>query len=408
MISLNVILIGSGHYATGTTTISGDKTTDKDFGVFLPSVFKLREIGEVENIYVCGRSGEKLRKIRERFKDFGQKYSLDTTIHCYPDQDLYDESAYLEALKNVPHPKVALIAVPDDLHEEIMMNCANHKVPFLIVKPAVISLDGFYKVSEKLKETGVLGMVDYHKVYDEANMLIKSEYQAGSYGKIQHFSSLMTQRRDMLAIYKRWFKSDSRLNINHYLGSHYIHLVSFITGAIPKTVRCTKQYGVAKSIYGLNTPDTIQTNVEWQLSNGTEFVSYHVSGWADPSETAAMTFQQFHMLTENGHVFSNQRDRGLSKYQCIDGTTTPNPYFFPLYKDHSGKLAVEGKYGFDSIRNFIKLVHDGFKNNIGGMCYPTFLESENVTAVLEASDISLDEGGRVVSIDKTDNRFILS
>ena len=33
----NVIIIGNGHYATGLTSISEKKVTDKDRGILLPS-----------------------------------------------------------------------------------------------------------------------------------------------------------------------------------------------------------------------------------------------------------------------------------------------------------------------------------------------------------------------------------
>ena len=276
-----------------------------------------------------------------------------------------------------------------------------------MVKPAVTNLEAFYRIHDELKASNVLGMVDYHKVYDEANMLTKSEYAGGRYGKIQHFSSLMTQRRDMLKVYRRWFGNGNILNINHYLGAHYIHLVSFMTGGTPKTVRATMQFGVAKTEFNIDTPDIIQTNVEWELPDGCCFVSYHISGWSDPCETAAMTFQQFHMLTENGHIFSDQRDRGLSQFLCGEGLATPNPYFFPLFKGHGGKLAIDGKYGFESIRVFLELVKKGFKVNDGVDYYPTFEESENVTSVLNGADLSLREKSRVVTIEKENGRYIL-
>ena len=88
----------------------------------------------------------------------------------YPKVGLHDAKAYIRALDEMPKPCAALIAVPDDLHVEIMLACAAREIPFMVVKPAVTNLDDFYKVM-KAMPPGLLGMVDYHMVYDEENLL---------------------------------------------------------------------------------------------------------------------------------------------------------------------------------------------------------------------------------------------
>jgi len=40
-------------------------------------------------------------------------------------------------------------------------------------------------------------------------------------------------------------------------------MVGFITEAVPLSVRATAQYGIAKKEYGIDTPDLIETQIEW-------------------------------------------------------------------------------------------------------------------------------------------------
>jgi len=253
----------------------------------------------------------------------------------------------------------------------------------------------------------MLCMVDYHKVYDEANLLILDDIEQGRYGKVHHVSSLMAQRRDMIEIYQRWLRYNPNTNINHYLGSHYIHLTCFLTGAVPIDVRATQQFGFIQKQYGLDVADTIQTQVQWRTPAGYVFASHHIAGWADPSQTESMTYQQMHLLTENGHVFSDQRYRGTRKVLTDSGLQAPNPYFFNFSRSLLGGWNLETKYGYQSVRSFVELTVAGpaFYNELH---LPTLAESEYLTAILEAADLSLENNSDVVNIQRVGKRLALS
>lgn len=402
---LNLVIIGNGHYATGQTLLSGHAATDKDFGVLLPSALYLRARGWVNRIALCGRNGDKFRQINAKIDSWRSDPGIDVSIDTYPACGVVDPSAYLQALDNMPKPCAALIAVPDDIHAEVILACAQRGIPFLIVKPAVTRLDDFYKVRAAMRD-GLLGMVDYHKVYDEANLLLLDDIAHGEYGTIHHVSSLMSQRRDMIQIYKRWLEANPGFNINHYLGSHYIHLTGFLTGASPIDVRATQQFGFVRRHYGLDVADTIQTQIRWKASSGYVFASHHIAGWADPSQTESMTYQQIHFLTENGHVFSDQRFRGTRKVLAHNGMHAPNPYFFNLSCNLLGGWNLEVKYGYQSVLTFVQLVLAG-PGSAKGLHLPTLDESECVTAILEAADMSLARDSRVIGIERHNGHLVL-
>lgn len=405
-VPLNLVIIGSGHYVTGETVLSGNKQTDKDFGVLFPSALYLRERGWVGRIALCGQDGGKFARIRDKVAPWHSELGFDVAFESYPAPGESDSKSYLRALDEMPKPCVALIAVPDELHVEVMTACVERDIPFLVVKPAVTRLDDFYGIRSRLKGKDLLAMVDYHKVYDEANLLIRDDLAQGSYGRVHHISSLMSQRRDMIEIYQRWLRKNPHSNINHYLGSHYIHLTGFLTGAVPIDVRATAQYGYIRKKFGLDVADTIQTQIRWRTPQDYVFSSYHIAGWTDPPQTESMTYQEMHLMTENGHVFSDQRFRGTRKVLAGAGMQAPNPYFFNFTKSLLGGWNLETKYGYQSVKNFVELALTDPRQR-EGLLLPTFAESEHVTAILEAADLSLQKDSAVVTLKRTGDRLVL-
>lgn len=409
MNKLNVVIVGAGHYSTGATVLSGKKTTDKDYGVLLPSVLALRARGMVGKVAVVGRDGTKLNSLSDRISEMSNQYGWDNDISFVPNKGEINEYAYIDAIKEMPRPCVVLIAVPDHIHMDVMLCCIENNAHFMVVKPAVTKLDDLYVLLNKLDVNPVLAMVDYHKVYDDANIMLKEEYQSGAYGKLQHFSSLMTQRRDMLEIFGSTLSAVNPPNINHYLGSHYIHMVGFMTGAEPIDVRAISQSGIADKITGNDSvADLIETQVRWRDTNDNVFTSYHISGWNDPSETESMTYQEIHLLCENGHIDSDQRDRGIRKIISGEGYSAPNPYFFNLNMGPSGN-SIETKYGFLSVKSFFEFSLKVFEGSVKidelNSTIPTLRESEGVTAILEAADHSLANNSKVVKIERKNNKY---
>lgn len=397
---INVLIIGNGHYATGSTVLEGEKETDKDWGVILPSVLELRRQGYVDKIYLAARRGSKFPTLREKLKFMNEKFKWDVDITFFPKDDETKVDAYKDALKTIQKQTAVIIATPDHLHKEMILESIKFKHHFLVVKPAVTKLKDLEEIIEQQQKTGIHGLVDYHKVYDEANLILKEDYGKNKYGDVQHIFTKMTQRRDMLKIFGGWIGGEN--TVNHYLGSHYIHLVGFITKATPLNVRATCQFGVAKKEYDIETPDLIETQIVWKAKKGTKFISYHIAGWADPSETAGMTYQEVHIIGTKGHVESDQRYRGFETTLCQKGQNVINPYFFYLNKGIDGNPDLEGKYGFKSIKTFIKsalAIEKGTNIDYFEGILPTIKESRNVTAIIEAADRSIQNNSSVVQLD---------
>jgi hypothetical protein len=119
MEKINLLIIGNWYYATGLTSVSNQKQTDKDFGVFFPSALALREEGLVDKIAIAGRDGSQYGLIEEHCKHLQDEFGWETEVKFYPSDGVVDEKAYIQALEKMTRPCVALIAVPDVLHKQV-------------------------------------------------------------------------------------------------------------------------------------------------------------------------------------------------------------------------------------------------------------------------------------------------
>jgi len=116
-----------------------------------------------------------------------------------------------------------------------------------------------------------------------------------------------------------------------------------------------------------------------------------------------MTTQELTLHCENGTVRSDQTYRGLKKTLVTSGCRTENPYFFGALTKPGGNPGFEGKYGFESVRTFVKAAQGGSDHGL-----PTLAESAATTAILEAADLSLSRKSAVVPIEGQGDRFVVS
>jgi predicted dehydrogenase len=395
---LNVVIVGAGHYTTGENRTMGTHSTDKDLGVLLPSLLCLKEMGLISKISIVGRDGNKINQVFHKWGLRAGRSSIMNEIYLFPNKGETNEFEFRRVLSIAEKGSVVIIATPDLFHKDVIVECIKNSLSYLVLKPAVTNLRDLNNILELHKNKSILGMVDYHKVFDEVNIGIKNDYLAGLYGDIQNIFTVQTQKKIMKDIYADQFNADINLNINHYLGCHYIHLVSYITGARPIKVISTAQHQKGNTI-----ADLIQTNIVWLNSDNKQFSSYHIAGWDDPVESPVMTRQEFQILATKARVLSDQGFRGTSKLISGRGFTVDNPYFFNTWKNQpGGSEYLFSQYGFRSIYTFITSVQalndgevslDSLEQNL-----PTIKESLTVTKILEAVDLSLEKDSGVIYV----------
>jgi predicted dehydrogenase len=242
------------------------------------------------------------------------------------------------------------------------------------------------------KQFGGRCFVDYHKLFDPANLMLRQELQT-SLEDLYQVSSVMTQRSDMKEIFKAEIEFDLSFNVNWYIGCHYIHLVSSITKAKPINVR---SIGFGDNKVGNSSNyDLIETSISWRTQSGHIFSSNHLAGWGDPSNAPSMSTQKINVITKNSRIYSNQDYRGIEVQKEGKDLSRPNPFFFRLPQVDEGLSGWDSNYGFRSIRSFLDF-SKGVSFEEGWI--PTLDDSIIVTRILEASDISLKSGSKIIEL----------
>ncbi|MDD9303630.1 MAG: Gfo/Idh/MocA family oxidoreductase [Desulfobacter sp.] len=295
-------------------------------------------------------------------------------------------------------PCAAIVSVPDALHFEITANLIKKGIHVQVVKPLVPTKEENQALIRLKNKHQILGCVEYHKRYDQANLKLYDLIRKGALGDLLHFRINYSQRK---TIPRNMFKgSVETTNIFQYLGVHYVDLIYFLTHAVPVRVM---SMGMKKYLLdqGINTYDTIQTLVEWNHGQG-RFLSSHLTGWIDPDISTAMSDQRLEVIGTKGRYRSDQKNRGVTFVADDHGYEEINPYFSQFYPDQEGDFMQIQGYGPKSILQFITdavdIVHNRKDVERLNQIRPSFESSMVVSGVLEASEKSLAENNIWIKI----------
>jgi len=247
------------------------------------------------------------------------------------------------------------------------------------------------------EKANVYCAVEFHKRLDAANLKLKDAIMQGIIGDPLYFLVEYSQRRDVpMTHFKKWVSST---NVFQYLGIHYVDIVYYVTGAIPKRIMAIGQKNLLSS-KGIDAYDSIQAVIEWKMPTGNTFTSTLITNWIDPDKTSAMSDQKIKVIGTKGRFESDQKNRGVYIVSVKAGIEEPNPYFCAPYGS-LGSVSYQG-YGIDSICQFLDDVVRIEEKEIGINDLedkrPTFRQSIIPTAVLEAVNNSLRSKSKWVSI----------
>lgn len=383
----NVLVIGAGMYVCGRGT--------PGLGTILPTLVQAQAEGLIGELSVAATSQESVRALREKLAQINQRLGTHVTIRAYPERG-NDAHAQQTALREIARPACAIIAVPDHLHAPIALEVIDAGLHLLVVKPLTTTSAEADMLHSRAMAKPVYGAVEFHKRWDEANLLLRQAIADGRLGELRHISVEYGQRKTIRETFAPWLQ---HTNIFQYLGVHYADLIYFLTGASPVRVLAVGEPKTAAQdeLWKL---DAIQALIEWK-GGKTEFTSSIVSTWVEPKGASAMSDQRIRVLGTRGRYDSDQKHRGV-QVVTDEGVEDVNPYFSQVYRGADGRMGVEG-YGPRSIRQFL---HDVRALSEGRLTLhdlsatrPTFQEAAASTAILEAVNTSLARGGEWVKID---------
>ncbi len=235
--------------------------------------------------------------------------------------------------------------------------------------------------------------MEFHKRYDEQNLLVRKMIREGTIGTPRYMVVAYSQRIGIpLDVFRAW---SHRTNIFQYLGVHYIDLIYFLTGFKPVRVSAVGSKGVLAE-KGVDTWDSVHATVIWEnAADRGEFVSQLAIGWIDPNSSSALSDQRYFLVGSRGRVDLDQTDRGIRLVSAPSGLETPNPHFSMVLGEGDG-LAFQG-YGYRSIERFLKDVAHVKAGKVSPSSLdetrPSFRQSLVSTAVIESVNQSLGADG---------------
>jgi len=383
---MKIIVIGAGMYVTG--------RNKSGVGTILSSLSQLSKEVEIDNITVIASSKTSSKSVDDAVKRINK--TLNTSLHV----EYYDlEQNTIEQLFSDDDYDCTIIATPDNLHYRQAMLSFKNNFHVLCVKPLVANTDENRNLIKLQMENNLLGMVEYHKRYDEQNLYTKKIINNGSLGDLLYFQVDYSQRIEMpMKTFNSWVEE---VDIFQYLGVHYVDLFYFLTGYIPDRLIAYGTDGVLKK-HGINTYDSIHVSVIWKRDDGGECITAFNTNWIDPICTSALSDQKYKLVGTKGRIENDQKNRGIELVTDEYKIQHPNPYFSDYRFDANGNNQFSG-YGYKSIRRFVLDVRDVKSGNLKINYFedkrPTFKQAMISTAVIESVHKSLNNKSNWESVN---------
>jgi len=387
---LNILVIGTGMYVCGRGT--------NGYGTVLPAIYEWKKRSTIGDVFIAGTSPEGIKIVKEKVVELNRMFGFEIKPKYFPENNHNPES-YKDAIREISKPACAIVVVPDNLHRKVAGETIENGLHTLVVKPLAPIIKEVEELIELQKKYGVYCAVEFHKRYDRSNLKLRDTIVSGRIGDLLYFVVEYSQRKSIpTERFKKWVET---INIFQYLGIHYVDIIYFATKAVPKRVMATgqKNYLLSK---GINTYDSIQAFIEWEMPSGKRFNSSFFTNWIDPENTSAMSDQKIKVIGTKGRYEADQKNRGIRIVTDEDGIEDPNPDFCSMYGFESGNISFMG-YGIDSINQFLS---DAINVEIGSIGIedlegkrPTFKDSIVPTLIIETVNKSLVNNNSWVSIN---------
>ncbi|HTZ52491.1 MAG TPA: Gfo/Idh/MocA family oxidoreductase [Spirochaetia bacterium] len=391
--------------------------------LILPSLYHLQRLGRIGAITVCALGSAPLKALAEnepiRAAFPGSSFTPRPPLSTPPEQKAPD--LFSRLVKEMPPRQVAVIAVPDPLHHELVMQALRSDQHVICVKPLVLRGEHAVEIEREARRRGLFVGVEYHKRFDRRSLVARRDYRAGKFGEFRFGEArLMEPYYYRRSNFQNWFLPEATDPFT-YVGCHYVDLAMFITGLRPvevavSGVRGTFPNGNEGILWSL-------ASVRWDngallsVANGLGYPD-HAAGsndqglvmYCEGPESSGMIVHDDHHRGV-AHSYLEPRDADGPRYSYV------SPDFFRLVPWEGEGLRPIG-YGFDSIEALVaavRRVEDAASGLAGGAARQARVEAlraideaalvatpANSAAndlVVEAGRISITHGGKPVRIE---------
>jgi D-galacturonate reductase len=198
----------------------------------LPSIWQLQRLGVVGDVTVCALNDPPLLALRDS----------ETLRRAFPDRSFTPTTQpYAEVLAQIRPRNIVVVAVPDQVHFDAVMQSLKADQHVCCVKPLVQTARDARVVEEESLRRGLFVGIEYHKRFDDRSLMARQRYRQGMFGDFRlGTASMMEKWYYRESNFQNWMTVENS-DAFTYVGCHYVDLVHFITGLLPTAI----------SVYGL-------------------------------------------------------------------------------------------------------------------------------------------------------------
>ena len=328
----------------------------------LPSIYHLQRSGVVGPIDICALTTAPLAAL-----------SADATLAtAFPGQSFTphpdaaagaDETfpnLYKDVIAAMAPRNIVVVAVPDQLHYDVIKFALRHDQHILTVKPLVLEHSQAVELERLAADRGLLVGAEYHKRFDHRSLMARRKYRTGRMGDFRagqaHLVEPYYYRRSN---FQNWCTCENS-DMFTYIGCHYVDLVHFITGLLPTSVSVRGVVGE----YPNGNKGYLWTDGRVGWENGAFLSVLNGMGYPDagPGGNAQGMTLYCDGETDGCLIRHNDQDRGVAHSYTTAGDhvgdtvyAEPNPDYFRLLDLGDGGLTPVG-YGHRSIEHIIRAI----------------------------------------------------
>jgi D-galacturonate reductase len=343
-------------YQPEVTIVGGGMITHDQI---LPSLFQMQRNGVIGEITVTALRPQILWELRRAeiwARAFpGQHFRAvpEAAETGDPDPELYKR-----VIAGMKPRQIVAVAVPDQLHYEVVMCALRHDQHVLVVKPLVLEHSQAVEIEREAKARGLVVGIEYHKRFDDRSLMARRRYQAGLFGEFMLGTACLLEKWYYRhSNFQNWCTTENS-DAFTYVGCHYVDLVHFITGLLPVRVSV---YGIVDQ-YPNGNEGFLWTDARVIWSNGACLNVQNALGFPDDAPgTNTQGLTMYCRGNDRGAWLEHSDQyRGLRYcYTCKGhepGATIfaePSPDYFQ-YVDVGGPGLQPVGYGYRSIEFIVK------------------------------------------------------
>jgi predicted dehydrogenase len=368
----------------------------------LPSLYHLQRQGRIADISVCATSHESVRRLAE--EPAWARAFPGHSFRMYPvtPTPTPQPGLFRDTIAGLPPRQLVVVAVPDQLHYEVILEALRYNQHVCTVKPLVLKHSQAEEIDRIAKSRGLLVAVEYHKRFDDRSLMARRAYREGHCGEFRLGTACLLEKwYYRRSNFQNWMTAENS-DAFTYIGCHYVDLVHFITGLLPVSVSV---YGILERFPNLS-QGYLWTDARVIWNNGACLNVQNALGFPDAApgtNTQGMTLYCQDDF-EGGLISHSDQYRGLKhSYTKPVAYLEPSPDYFQ-YVDLGGPGLVPVGYGYRSIE---AIVNAAIRVNREGPAALEEIDRAGIIAtpanssynerVIEAARESILNGGRQVS-----------